>query len=116
MTDHEITLTIDGRTRTARVPARRLLVQALRDDFGISAPRIGCESGRCGACTVLVDGSAAKSCMLLAVQADNADVVTAAGLAGNEELHHLQAAFREHHALQCGYCTPGESNQCGRHE
>jgi carbon-monoxide dehydrogenase small subunit len=84
-----------------------LLVQALRQQAGVTAPHIGCESGRCGACTVLVDGHAVKSCMILAVQVDGARVTTAAGLGSADELHPLQAAFHRHHALQCGYCTPG---------
>lgn len=107
MSKHLISLTVDGRHHQAEVDGRRLLVQALREDLGITAPHVGCETGRCGACTVLVDDEAVKSCMMLAVQADGAAVTTAAGIGTATKLHPLQAAFQEHHALQCGYCTPG---------
>ncbi|MFI5613195.1 (2Fe-2S)-binding protein [Amycolatopsis sp. NPDC051903] len=99
-------LEIDGVTVTGKVAPRDLLVHALRQVFGVTGPHIGCESARCGACTVLLDGQAVKACMVLAIQCDGARVTTAAGLAG-DELHPLQTAFHEHHALQCGYCTPG---------
>jgi aerobic carbon-monoxide dehydrogenase small subunit len=102
-----IALTVDSRTYQLAVEPRTLLVQALRQQAGVTAPHVGCESGRCGACTVLVDGHAVKSCMILAVQVDGARVTTAAGLGSADELHPLQAAFHRHHALQCGYCTPG---------
>ena len=102
-----IALTVDNRNYRLAVEPRALLVQALRQQLGITAPHIGCESGRCGACTVLVDGHAVKSCMILAVQVDGVCVTTAAGLGSADELHPLQAAFHRHHALQCGYCTPG---------
>jgi aerobic carbon-monoxide dehydrogenase small subunit len=103
----EVSLTVDGEPRTVAVEPRRLLVHALRDDLGVTGPHVGCETARCGACTVLLDGHAVKSCMVLAVQADGAEVTTADGLAGSGELTPLQESFREHHALQCGYCTPG---------
>ncbi|WP_051116649.1 (2Fe-2S)-binding protein [Amycolatopsis nigrescens] len=102
-----IELTVDGVRRRGRVAPRTLLVLALRETFGVTAPHVGCETGRCGACTVLLDGDAVKSCLVLAVQCDGAEVVTAAGLARDGEPHPLQTAFGEHHALQCGYCTPG---------
>ena len=102
-----IALTVDNRNYRLAVEPRALLVQALRQQLGITAPHIGCESGRCGACTVLVDGHAVKSCMILAVQVDGACVTTAAGLGSVDELHPLQAAFHRYHALQCVYCTPG---------
>jgi carbon-monoxide dehydrogenase small subunit len=102
-----IALTVDGRSHRLAVEPRLLLVQALREKLGVTAPHIGCETGRCGACTVLIDGHAAKSCMMLAVQADGVRITTAAGLGRPGELHPLQAAFHRHHALQCGYCTPG---------
>jgi aerobic-type carbon monoxide dehydrogenase small subunit (CoxS/CutS family) len=102
-----VTLSIDGVRKSASVEARRLLVEALRDEFGVTAPHVGCETGRCGACTVLLDGEAVKSCMMLAVQADGGVITTAAGFADGETLHPLQDAFRAHHALQCGFCTPG---------
>jgi carbon-monoxide dehydrogenase small subunit len=98
-----IELTVDGRPVRADVAPRTLLVLALRDTFKVTGPHVGCESGRCGACTVLLDGDAVKSCMVLAVQADGTDVVTAAGL----DAEPVRTEFHEHHALQCGYCTPG---------
>jgi carbon-monoxide dehydrogenase small subunit len=101
-----ITIVVDGATVTGTVVPRDLLVHALRQTFGVTAPHVGCESARCGACTVLLDGEAVKSCTILAAQCDGAEITTATGL-GADELHPLQAAFHEHHALQCGYCTPG---------
>jgi len=107
MSEHSVSLTVDGTEESLQVPARKLLVHALRDR-GYTAPQVGCESGKCGACTVLVDGDAVKSCTQLAVQADGADVTTAAGLAGDDDgLDAVQSAFRAEHGLQCGYCTPG---------
>jgi carbon-monoxide dehydrogenase small subunit len=102
-----ITLVVDALRRELLVEARTLLVQAIREQLGITGPHVGCDSGRCGACTVLVDGAAMKSCMVLAVQADGATITTAAGLAKDGKLSPLQAAFHEFHALQCGFCTPG---------
>lgn len=102
-----IALMVDNRSYRLMVEPRMLLVQALRERLGITAPHVGCDSGRCGACTVLLDGHAVKSCMMLAVQADGAAITTAAGLGRADQLHPLQAAFHRHHALQCGYCTPG---------
>jgi carbon-monoxide dehydrogenase small subunit len=106
MSEHDITLTVDGDERSLTVEARTLLVHALRDELGYTGPKVGCEFGKCGACTVDLDGDAVKACTVLAVQADGATVETAAGLdqAGD---HPVQAAFHEEHGLQCGYCTPG---------
>jgi carbon-monoxide dehydrogenase small subunit len=89
------------------VEARRLLVHFLRDDLELTGTHVGCDTGNCGACTVLLDGQVIKSCMVLAIQADGARIETVEGLAGDGELHPLQQAFGAHHALQCGYCTPG---------
>ncbi|RQG89281.1 (2Fe-2S)-binding protein [Natrarchaeobius halalkaliphilus] len=107
MTTHEITLTVNGTKRELSVEPRTLLIHALRDHLGYTGPKVGCESSLCGACTVHVDGKAVKSCTLLAVQADGADVTTVEGLGAADELHPLQAAFQDEHGLQCGYCTPG---------
>lgn len=104
--ERDITVEIDGAIVTGRVAPRDLLIHALRHVFHVTGPHIGCESARCGACTVLLDGEGVKSCMVLAIQCHGARITTAAGL-GGDELHPLQAAFHEHHALQCGYCTPG---------
>ena len=89
------------------MPARRLLVHFLRDDLGLTGTHVGCDTGNCGACTIHLDGEPVKSCMLLAVQVDGAAITTIEGLAPDGELSPLQRAFNEHHALQCGYCTPG---------
>jgi aerobic carbon-monoxide dehydrogenase small subunit len=102
-----ITVDVNGERIEREVPARRLLVHFLRDDLGLTGTHIGCDTGNCGACTVHVNGEPVKSCMLLAVQADGAQVATIEGLAADGELTPLQRAFNEHHALQCGYCTPG---------
>ncbi|MBA2643479.1 MAG: (2Fe-2S)-binding protein [Actinobacteria bacterium] len=98
---------INGEPYEQNVPARRLLVHFIRDDLGLTGTHIGCDTGNCGACTVHLDGETVKSCMLLAVQADGARITTIEGLADDDELTALQRAFNEHHALQCGYCTPG---------
>ena len=102
-----ISFEINGESVELEVEARRLLVHAIRDDLGLTGTHIGCDTGNCGACTVHVDGEAVKSCMLLAVQADGSSIATVEGLAAEGELTALQRAFNEHHALQCGYCTPG---------
>ena len=108
MTDlHPISLTVNGREYTLAVEPRRLLVDVLRDDFGLTGTHIGCEHGVCGTCTVLLDGASIRSCITLAVQADGAEIATVEGLMTNGALHPLQEAFREHHGLQCGFCTPG---------
>ena len=102
-----IGVTVDGVLRHADVEPRRLLVHWLRDDLGLVGTPIGCDTSNCGACTVLIDGRSAKSCSVLAVQADGASVTTIQGLAGEGEWHPVQKAFKECHGLQCGYCTPG---------
>jgi carbon-monoxide dehydrogenase small subunit len=100
-------LTINGASQTSDVAPATLLVELLRDELGLTGTHIGCETSQCGACNVLVDGVAVKSCTLLAVQAHGASITTIEGLADGETLHPMQAAFREHHGLQCGFCTPG---------
>ena len=102
-----IRLIINGETRSGQVEPRKLLVDFLREDVGLTGTHVGCEHGICGACTILVNGEAARSCLMLAVQADGAELRTVEGLAGKDGLHPLQDAFREHHGLQCGFCTPG---------
>ncbi len=103
----KITLTVDGATVSDDVEPRLLLVQYLRERLGKTGTVIGCDTSNCGACTVLLDGVSVKSCNVLAVQADGGDVTTIEGLAADGELHPVQAAFHECHALQCGFCTPG---------
>jgi carbon-monoxide dehydrogenase small subunit len=103
----QVRLVVNGTPRTLEVEPRTLLVHALRDALGLTGAKIGCDTSQCGACTVLVDGRATKSCTLLAVQCDGASVTTIEGLSEPPELHPLQRAFVEEHALQCGFCTPG---------
>ncbi|MEF8812622.1 MAG: (2Fe-2S)-binding protein [Halovenus sp.] len=107
MAEHDITLTVNGTDQELTVESRTLLVHALRDELGYTGPNIGCESSACGACTVTLDGKPVKSCTLLAVQADGAEITTVEGLEEGGELHPIQEAFHEEHGLQCGYCTPG---------
>jgi carbon-monoxide dehydrogenase small subunit len=107
MSQHEITVTINGEQQTRKVDARTLLVHFIREDLGLTGTHIGCDTTSCGACTVSVDGEAIKSCTVFAVQADGATIETVEGLAEDEQLSPLQQAFSDHHALQCGYCTPG---------
>ena len=102
-----ITVDVNGETYEREVEARKLLVHFLRDDLDLTGTHIGCDTGNCGACSVHVNGQLLKSCMMLAVQADGAAVETVEGLAANGELDPLQQSFSDHHALQCGYCTPG---------
>jgi aerobic carbon-monoxide dehydrogenase small subunit len=102
-----ITVTINGTVYEREVEARKLLIHFIRDDLDLTGSHIGCDTGNCGACSVIVDGSLVKSCMMLAVQADGATVETVEGLADGDELSKLQQAFKDNHALQCGYCTPG---------
>jgi carbon-monoxide dehydrogenase small subunit len=102
-----ITVTVNGESYEREVDARRLLIHFLRDDLDLTGSHIGCDTGNCGACSILVDGVLVKSCMLLAIQADGATIETVEGLAQNGELTDLQQAFSDHHGLQCGYCTPG---------
>jgi aerobic-type carbon monoxide dehydrogenase small subunit (CoxS/CutS family) len=102
-----ISVEINGERHEAEVEARRLLVHFIRDDANLTGTHVGCDTGNCGACTVIVDGAAVKSCMMLAIQADGSTVETVEGLSPDGELHPLQQAFSARHALQCGYCTPG---------
>jgi aerobic carbon-monoxide dehydrogenase small subunit len=102
-----IALTVNGVRHEAEVEPRTLLVDFLRDDLGLTGTKIGCDTSGCGACTIHLDGQAVKSCTVLAVQADGSDATTIEGLAPEGELHPLQEAFWERHALQCGFCTPG---------
>jgi aerobic carbon-monoxide dehydrogenase small subunit len=102
-----VSVEVNGERYEREVDARRLLVHFLRDELDLTGTHVGCDTGNCGACTVHVDGQAVKSCMLLAVQADGAAVRTVEGLAPDGELTPLQQSFSSHHALQCGYCTPG---------
>jgi len=107
VTSRRITVTVNGEVIEYDVDARRLLVHFLRDDLSLTGTHVGCDTGNCGACSVIYDGMLAKSCMLLAVQADGATVETVEGLSHDGRLTALQQAFSDHHALQCGYCTPG---------
>ena len=102
-----VTVTVNGVEYEREVEARKLLIHFLRDDLDLTGSHIGCDTGNCGACSVLYDGLVVKSCMMLAVQADGAKVETVEGLADGDELTDLQQSFTAHHALQCGYCTPG---------
>jgi len=102
-----LSMTINGKQVTREVEPRTLLVQFLREHMGLTGTHVGCDTSQCGACVVHLDGTSIKSCTLLAVQADGCEVTTIEGLASNGELHPMQAAFREHHGLQCGFCTPG---------
>jgi carbon-monoxide dehydrogenase small subunit len=127
MAEHAISVEVNGERHECTVPARQLLVHLLRDTLGLRGTHIGCDTGNCGACTVLCDGEPVKSCMLLAAQADGTEIETVESLAPRGgELSPLQRAFHEQHALQCGYCTPGflmsatallrESPEPGEHE
>ena len=102
-----VTLTVNGTVRTATVEPRALLVHVLRDDFDLTGTHIGCDTSQCGACTVLIDGRAVKSCTQLAVQCEGQAITTIEGVGTSDALHPLQAAFWEKHGLQCGFCTPG---------
>jgi carbon-monoxide dehydrogenase small subunit len=102
-----VTIAVNGTPTEHEVEARTLLVQYLREVVGLTGTNIGCDTTSCGACTVLLDGESVKSCTVLAAQADGRSVATIEGLADGDVLHPMQAAFREHHGLQCGYCTPG---------
>ncbi len=103
----EVSMTVNGVVRSADVEARTLLVHLLRDELGLTGTNVGCDTSSCGACTVLVDGLSAKSCTLLAVQVEGAELTTIEGLAGDDGLHPMQQAFQDCHGLQCGFCTPG---------
>ena len=102
-----VTLVVNGDRRSLEVEGRTLLVHALRDGLGLTGAHIGCDTSQCGACTVLLEGRAVKSCTVLAQQADGREITTIEGLARDGEMHPLQRAFVEHHGLQCGFCTPG---------
>ena len=104
---HPVTLTVNGTRHELEVEPRELLVYVLRERLGLTGTNVGCDTSSCGACTVLLDGESVKSCTVLGVQADGAGITTIEGLAGDGELHPVQQAFHDHHALQCGYCTPG---------
>ena len=103
----KVALTVNGQLREGEVEPRQLLVYFLRETLGLKGTNVGCDTSSCGACTVLLDGESVKSCTVFAVQADGTDVTTIEGLASGDELHPVQQAFHEQHALQCGYCTPG---------
>jgi aerobic carbon-monoxide dehydrogenase small subunit len=103
----DVKATVNGETYERNVEPRKLLIHFLRDDLDLTGSHVGCDTGNCGACSVIVDGVLVKSCMMLAVQADGATIETVEGLAQDGELNTLQQAFSDHHGLQCGYCTPG---------
>ncbi len=103
----QVTMTVNGSSFTSDVESRTLLVQHLRDNLDLTGTHVGCDTSSCGACTIVVNGEAVKSCTLLAVQCDGAEITTIEGLASNGTLHPIQEGFREKHGLQCGFCTPG---------
>ncbi len=107
-----ISITVNGSEQVSEVEPRRLLVHHIRDDIGLTGTNVGCDTSSCGACTVLMDGESVKSCTVLAVQADGHEITTIEGLADGETMHPVQEAFREHHGLQCGFCTPGMVMAC----
>ncbi len=104
---HSVKVSVNGQERTAEVEPRMLLVHLVREVFGLTGTHVGCDTSSCGACTVLLDGQAVKSCTMLAVQADGRAITTVEGLASGGQLHPIQEAFKEEHGLQCGFCTPG---------
>ncbi len=104
---HEITLTINGDAYTVAVQSHHTLLKVLREQIGITSPKVGCENGECGACTVILNGAPVNSCQILAVEADGATIETVEGLSKGGDLHPLQKAFIDHNAIQCGFCTPG---------
>ena len=105
--DISVSLTVNGKAVSATLDPRTLLVQLLREHLRLTGTHVGCDTGQCGACTVHVNGRAVKSCVVLAAQAQGAEVVSIEGISAGAELHPMQAAFRDHHGLQCGFCTPG---------
>jgi carbon-monoxide dehydrogenase small subunit len=107
MTTHKIAVTVNGNRQEAEVEARLLLVHLLRENLGLTGTHVGCDTSQCGACTVMLNGEAVKSCTMFAVQADGASILTVEGLKQDGQLHPLQEAFWNEHGLQCGYCTPG---------
>ncbi|HHZ76048.1 MAG TPA: (2Fe-2S)-binding protein [Rhodospirillales bacterium] len=102
-----VSLTVNGKVMSAEASADTLLVNFIRENLGITGTHVGCDTSQCGACVVMVNGDSVKSCTMLAVQAEGAEVTTVEGLASNGDLHPMQQAFHDNHALQCGYCTPG---------
>ena len=102
-----VTVVVNGRREVREVEVRRLLSDFLRHDLGLTGTHVGCEQGICGSCTVVMDGEAVRSCLTLAVQADGTEITTVESLGAPDQLTHLQEAFRDHHGLQCGFCTPG---------
>jgi aerobic carbon-monoxide dehydrogenase small subunit len=102
-----VSMTVNGKPVTAEVEPRTLLVQFLRENLRLTGTHVGCDTSQCGACVIHLDGQAAKACTVLALQCEGAQITTIEGLANGAELHPMQAAFREHHGLQCGFCTPG---------
>jgi carbon-monoxide dehydrogenase small subunit len=104
---HPVALTVNGARHELELEPRDLLVHVLREQLSLTGTNVGCDTSSCGACTVLLDGQSVKSCTILGVQADGATIMTIEGLAASGELHPVQQAFHDHHALQCGYCTPG---------
>ncbi len=102
-----VALTVNGERREREVEPRKLLADFLREDLELTGTHVGCEHGICGACTILLNGKTARSCLVFAVQADGADIVTIEGFAAGSKMHPIQEAFRQHHGLQCGFCTPG---------
>jgi carbon-monoxide dehydrogenase small subunit len=107
MRERAIRVTVNGRSHERSVEVRKTLADFLREDLELTGTHLGCEHGVCGACTIVVDGEAVRSCLLFAAQVDGSDILTVEGLAKGEELHPIQEAFWEHHGLQCGFCTPG---------
>jgi carbon-monoxide dehydrogenase small subunit len=107
MSRRQISVTVNGIVRTASVEPRRTLADFLRQDLGLTGTHLGCEQGACGACTVLLDGAAVRSCLALAAQADGHEVITVEGIGSGDELHPVQTALRDSQAFQCGFCTPG---------
>lgn len=107
MNKRDITLDVNGEARTVSVEPRELLVHVLREQLEITGPHVGCETTHCGACTVEIDGASVKSCTVFAVQAEGSEITTIEGLGNPDKLHVLQEQFKEHHGLQCGFCTPG---------
>jgi len=112
MAKHVIQLTVNSRPVEGFVEPRRLLADFLREDLELPGTHLGCEQGVCGACTILLNGEPMRSCLMFAIQAEGADIMTVEGLSSNGTLHPIQAAFRDHHALQCGFCTPGFLMTC----
>jgi carbon-monoxide dehydrogenase small subunit len=104
---HKVSMTVNGQQREGEVEARTLLVHHIRENLGLTGTHVGCDTSQCGACTVIMDGLAVKSCTVLAVQAEGAEILTVEGLAKDGELHPIQEGFWEEHGLQCGFCTPG---------